>query len=131
MLHAVTAPLTRTVMLGGLMLALTGAAFVARHDHRTIRLSLDTEWRSDCVYLTAWEDGRDVTVDLPSHKLVPFKFIITGSLTDGCRWRATESLVPLDDQHFSYAYSEEILSCEPDALPAIKTPRTGIATIVE
>jgi len=113
------------------MLALAGGAYAMRDHHRAITLSLDTVWADNTTYLTAWEDGHDVTVNLPSDELVPFKFVITARMTDGCRWRATESLTPIDAKTFSYAYSEEILSCRPTAHPATKTPRVGIAHVVD
>lgn len=131
MLSALTAPVSRTMMAGGLLLALTCGAYAMRDPHRTITLSLDTVWADNTVYLTAWEDGHDVTVDLPSEELVPFKFVITARMTDGCRWRATETLTPIDDKTFSYSYGEDILSCRPGAHPAIKTPRVGIAHVVD
>jgi len=131
MLPALTTPVFRSVMVGGLMLALGGAAYVRHHEHRTVRLALHTEWRDNAVYLTAWEDGHDVSVDMPGKDLLAFKFIITARISDGCRWRGTETLTPVDDKTYAYAYSEEILSCSPGATPAIKTPRLGTATVVE
>ena len=36
--------------------------------------------------------------------------------------------VPTSEDHYTYSYDEEILSCDPGATPVAKTPRVGYVT---
>ena len=59
----------------------------------------------------------------------PVTFKTRAQVYDGCRWLGVETLIPRDERSFDYDYSEYILSCEPGATPARKTPRKGLVTI--
>lgn len=125
MLQAVEAPLLKMVAVAGI--ALAAAAFVGTktHDEGTVqRLVLHAPNNPHYLYLTAWSDG-DVYVTLRGDEPRPMTFKTRAFINDGCEWLATERLVPTGESRYAYSYSEEILSCEPGAKPAIKTPRTG------
>jgi hypothetical protein len=125
MLQAVEAPLLKTVAVAGI--ALAAAAFVGtkHHDEGTVyRLALHAPNNPKYLYLTAWNDG-DVYVHLRGDEPRPITFQTRAFINDGCEWLATERLVPTGERRYAYSYSEEILSCEPGATPANKTPRTG------
>ena len=108
-------------------MAVAAAAFVGHQSHHegTVqRLVLHAPEQPHALYLTAWSDG-DVYVTQRGGEPRPITFQTRAYINDGCEWQATERLVPTGDTRYAYSYSEEILSCEPGATPAIKTPRTG------
>ena len=110
-----------------------GAFFMApaKHEHGLVqRLELHAPVLANAIYLTAWDRG-DVFVTLPDGKPHNMTFKTRAYISDGCEWLATEQLVPEGKDRYWYSYDEQILSCEPGAIPAIKTPRTGYATVVE
>jgi hypothetical protein len=139
MLHAIENPTTKLAALAagaGLigMLALASA----HEDTVTRRLELIAPEQPNAIYLTAWHQG-DVFVELPSGEPRALTFEVRALVSDGCEWLATERLVPLNRSEsaplylgsagrivYSYSYEETIVSCEPGATPAIKTPRTGL-----
>jgi len=127
MQQALTSSLYRSVAIGALLLALSVAQFRAKQEH-VHRLSLHAVAQPGALYLTAWRNGA-VHVSIKGHKLTPLKFSTLAAVNDGCRWRGTETLVPIDDHRYAYRYDETILDCDPDAVPYIKTPRTGIVTV--
>ena len=108
------------------MLALTLAQF--RSKTRVHHLALHAIAQPGALYLTAWRHGK-VSVSIDGDKLTPLTFETFASVNDGCRWLGTETLVPLDSHRYAYRYDETILECDPDAIPCIKTPRTGIVTV--
>jgi hypothetical protein len=127
MLQAVasTPPLLKTLAVAG---ALAVAAFMA-HESKPAegtvqRLVLHAPVAPNALYLTAWSDG-DVYVTLHGDAPRAMTFQTRAYINDGCEWLATERLVPDGASRYAYAYSEQILSCEPGATPARKTPRTG------
>jgi hypothetical protein len=125
MLQAVEAPLLKMVAVAGM--AFAAAAFVGHqtHDEGTVqRLVLHAPEQPHTLYLTAWNDG-DVYVTTRSGELRPITFQTRAYINDGCEWLATERLVPTGESRYAYSYSEDMLSCEPGAKPATKTPRTG------
>ncbi|HSD89113.1 MAG TPA: hypothetical protein VLB44_16405 [Kofleriaceae bacterium] len=129
MLQAVEAPLLKMAAVAGA--ALLVSAFVAPHhkDHAVVqRLSLHAPEEPNALYLTAWSDG-DVFVTLHDGKARSLTFQTRAFINDGCEWLATEQLIPTGDDRYSYSYDEEILSCEPNAVPARKTPRTGYVSV--
>jgi hypothetical protein len=128
MQHAVTFPLFRSVAVGGLLLALTVAQVRAAHHPHVRRLVLHTTYEPGAVYLSAWRNG-DVRMPLEGDALVPLTATTRATVSDGCRWLATEKLVPIGPKRYAYRYDETILSCEPGARPARKTPRTGCVTV--
>lgn len=113
-------------MIGAAMVA--ALAFAPRpHDHvYKHRLVLDAPSEPGDLYLTVF-DG-DVTIASHEPGLVPLRFETRAYLTDGCRWLGMETLTPMDAHRYAYRYDEAIISCEPGATPARKTPRTGIVT---
>ena len=124
MLQAVEAPLLKMVAVAGMALGVT--AFVAHEskDEGTVqRLVLHAPTNPNYLYLTAWSDG-DVYVTLHRRGAHPLTFQTHAFINDGCEWLGTERLVPTGEDRYAYSYSEEILSCQPGAKPAIKTPRT-------
>jgi len=64
------------------------------------------------------------------YHVLALTFQTTAFINDGCEWLATERLVPTGSDRYAYSYDEEILSCQPDATPARKTPRTGYVLVV-
>ncbi len=50
---------------------------------------------------------------------------------DGCKWLATETLMPIDNHRYSYDYAETVLECKPGHHPTHKTPRQGIVVVDE
>jgi hypothetical protein len=129
MLQALTYPLYRSVAVGGLLLALTVAQVRAGKTQHVRRLALHAVAQPGALYLTAWRHG-PVRVPVEGNKLVPLTFETLASVNDGCRWEGTETLVPINDHSYAYRYDETILDCEPGATPYLKTPRTGVVTIL-
>lgn len=128
MLQAVELPLVKMGVLG--VAALAGMLALAPHDHsRVQRLQLVAPEEPGAIYLTAWDHG-DVYVRLADGTSRPMMFQTHAFISDGCEWLATERLVPDGADRYAYSYDEEILSCEPDAVPARKTPRTGTVFVV-
>lgn len=128
MLSAVTSPVLGSLVVGCLALGL-GIAHQATADQpvtRTLRLHAVAE--ANAIYLSAWRNG-DVQVTFPDDELRAVTFRVRATISDGCRWQGTERIVPIDERTFHYDYSEQILSCEPGATPARKTPRQGIVTV--
>ena len=98
------------------------------HDGVVQRLSLHAPEEPHALYLTAWSDG-DVYITLHDGKMKPLEFQTRAFINDGCEWLATETLVPDGTNRYAYSYDETILSCEPGATPARKTPRVGYVTV--
>ena len=129
MLHALTSPVFRSIAAGGLLLALTLSYGHSPRKHHTRRLVLHAPVEPGAIYLSAWRNGDVVLPDYPESP-VNLTFTTRASVSDGCRWLATETLEPLGSSYL-YHYDETILECDPDAVPCRKTPRTGIVTVVE
>ena len=134
MQQAVTTPLFRSVVVGGLLLGLTAFGPMFKHHETksamvTKRLALHTVVEPTAIYLSAWRNG-DVTVQFEKGELRPITFRVRATIPDGCRWEGTETLVPIDEKMFTYDYEEEILSCPPGTESTYrKTPRTGLVTV--
>jgi hypothetical protein len=141
---AVEAPVKKLAVIAGATLAI--AAFVHRpHAAERVvqtmthhRLTLHTETLEHAIYLTVFAEGRmerDVSdlrpldVMFTGDEREPLRFSTRALIEDGCVWEGREQLVPIDAHSFSYSYDEKIIRCAPDAIPAIKTPRTGIVTV--
>jgi len=90
------------------------------------RLVLHAPQESGAFYVSAWAEG-DVFVAHTGDKNVTF--VRRGDEHDGCTWQGTERLTKMSAGVYAYEYSEQILSCRPDAQPFRKTPRTGIVTV--
>jgi len=126
-MQALTSPVFRSIALGGLLLATT-VALVKPEPHMH-RLRLHAPRMCGAYYLTAWSDG---DVRLPAgNEDSTLTFRTRADMNDGCRWQATETLVPVNAKRYSYRYEERLLSCEPDAQPYIKTPRVGYVDVLE
>ena len=129
-MQAVTTPVFRSVVVGGLLLGLTVVApSFASQDDPTQRLVLHTVHEPNAIYLSAWRSG-DVRVQLENGELRPITFRVRATLPVGCRWEGVETLVPIDGRSFTYSYDETILSC-PDHVKETyrKTPRAGLVTV--
>jgi hypothetical protein len=137
---AVEAPVRKLAVIAGATLAI--AAFVHRpHAAERVvaqqhhRLTLHAPSLSNAYYLTVFARHhlQRTTCDLQSidvtgdDKTIDFSTKI--HMYDGCLWEGVEHLSKIDDHTYSYSYDENILACEPDAVPALKTPRTGIVTV--
>lgn len=130
MQQALTSPVYRAIAIAGLLLALTlSARSRAATPHHDARLVLHTVWTPGNVYLSWWNDG-NVRVELEPGALPPMVFTARAWI-DGCHWKATETLDPIDARHYAYRYEETLLRCRPGAVPWRKTPRTGVVTVVE
>ena len=124
---AALVPFGKSIALGGVLLV---AGVLGRHANHSVthRLALHAPEEPDAYYLSAFHDG-DIQLTFHDGELHPVTFHIRAAITDGCRWLATERLDPIDGKTFAYHYSEQIISCDPDATPARKTPRSGIVTV--
>lgn len=129
MLQAVEVPLLKAAVAGAAVLAGMFALAPAKPNTVVQRLELHAPEEVGALYLTAWDQG-DVFVRLVDGKAHPLKFQTHAFINDGCEWLATERLVPTGPDIYSYSYDEEILSCQPGATPARKTPRTGFVLVV-
>jgi len=128
MQQAMTTPVGKLALVGAALLAL-GAYKAATHDPAvTYRLSLSAPEEPNAIYLTRWDAG-SVTATFDGGALEPITFRTRAHVYDGCHWQGTETLVPISETQFAYDYSEQILSCEPDAVPLRKTPRQGVVTV--
>lgn len=127
---ALASPLFRSVAVGGLLLALSVSARIATRPHHKHHLVLHTYAQPGAVYLTAWRHGHVAApADVDRAELAPLTFTTTAMVNDGCRWQGIETLQPIEGHRYAYRYDETILSCDPDAVPYVKTPRTGVVTI--
>lgn len=130
MQQALTTPVGRIALFAAAVLAM-GAAKVATRDHAaTYRLHLDAPVKPSAIYMTRWHLG-EVTATFDDGELQPITFRTRAHVYDGCFWQGTETLTPINDTQFHYDYSEQRLSCDPDAdlNLMMKTPRQGIVTI--
>ncbi len=129
---AVEVPVLKLVAMGGVGLAM--AAMLshshAPHHGSKHRLSLHAPARADALYLTVFADG-DLEITRDDANLHALTFTTRAFVSDGCEWLGIERLVPVDARHYEYSYDEARLQCAPDAVPGIKTPRTGIVIVDE
>lgn len=130
---AVTTPVFRSVVVGGLLLGLAVVApTFASQKSATLtshRLVLHTVEEPSAIYLSAWRNG-DVTVQLQHGELRPLTFRVRATIPDGCRWEGTETLVPIDEKSYSYSYDDRLLSCPDGGEGNYRpTPRAGIVTV--
>jgi hypothetical protein len=131
MQQALTSSVARAVVVASLLLAGTLASWRshAAHDGREVRLVLHAPSSPSSIYLSWWRNG-DVRIAVEPGELPAMTFTVRGWV-DGCHWKGTELLEPIDAKHFAYSYQETLLHCRPGAVPWIKTPRTGIVTVEE
>jgi hypothetical protein len=131
MLQAVESPLLKVAAVAGAAGLVAMLAISPCKSAATVqRLELHAPKEPGALYLTAWDQG-DVFVKLTDGKSRALKFQTHAFINDGCEWLATERLVPTGPNRYAYSYDEEILSCQPDATPARKTPRTGYVVVVD
>jgi hypothetical protein len=130
MLQAVEVPLLKAALVGAAVLGGMFALAPAQPTTVVQRLELHAPEEPGALYLTAWDQG-DVFVRLADGKARPLKFQTHAFINDGCEWLATERLVPTGPDRYAYSYDEEILSCQPGATPARKTPRTGFVVVID
>jgi len=130
---AVTTPLFRSVVLGGLLLgtAIVAPSFASQTSSNLTshRLVLHAVEEPTAIYLSAWRNG-DVNVQFENGELRPITFRVRATIPDGCRWEGTETLVPIDSKSFTYAYDDRLLSCPDGGEGSYRpTPRAGIVTV--
>lgn len=78
-------------------------------------------------YVSAWNDGAVLAShDASDHQ--PVVYTRRGQEHDGCTWQGIERLTPIGPHAYRYSYQENILACQPNANPFVKTPRVGIVT---
>jgi hypothetical protein len=130
MLHAVQAPMLKLVAVAAASVAaVAGYSATKNCCSHTQRLALHAPVKPHAIYLTAWDEG-DVTVKLDDEGPYRITFKMRATLRDTCVWEATETLIPLDKETYSYSYDEEMLYCAPGAEPMyVPTPRTGFVTV--
>ena len=139
MLHALTAPLGKTIAVGGL--AVLALALAGRPHHEQShgrRLVLHAEARATATYLTVFQHNELRTAD-DGKPLSTLVFRNTGNVgstctttreTPACHWVGTERLEPIDEHTYAYSYTEELLGCDDGAEQnCIDTPRTGYVTV--
>jgi hypothetical protein len=132
-MQAVEIPFIKATMVAAL--AFGAYAMPARKHHHHHRghaqdhlLVLHAPVLEHTLYLTAWSNGSfEYPVDVDD--MQPLHFRMRAQVSDGCEWIGEETLTPTDDHRYAYTYEETMLSCEPDAKPATKTPRTGFVTL--
>jgi len=129
MLQALTTPLFKSVVLGGVLLATgIGAAMTSGHPAHERRLVLDAPVVRGDIYLSAWDNAElRVRADRP----IPLYFETAAWISDGCHWVGMETLEKLDDHTYFYSYDERYGDCAENARPYRKTPRVGTVTIVD
>mgnify|MGYP001198622757 CR=1 FL=1 len=127
MQYALTTPVFRSVAFVGIVMALGTVKVAVTEETVTRRLALHAIERPNEFYLSAWRSGA-VTLEFPTKELQPFKFEIRGTY-NGCRWQATETLIPIDERTFSYDYTDSVMYCMPGAKATNPTPRTGYVTV--
>lgn len=127
MQQALTSPVLRSVALGGILLAVT-VSLMGAAEPRARRLVLHAPSEPRALYLTAWIHG-PVPVPFAGDELVPLTFTTRASVNDGCRWLATETLIPIGPARYHYSYEETLLECDPGATPCVETPRIGYVTV--
>ena len=128
MQQALTSSVARAVVVGGLLLALSLALSRGADSHRRVRLVLHAVSEPDAIYVSWWHDG-DVRFELEPGELRGMMLTCRAWVEDGCQWKGTEILEPIDARHYAYSYDETLLRCRPGARPYRKTPRTGIVTV--
>ena len=101
MLQALTTPLFKSVVLGGVLLATgIGAAMTSGHPAHARRLVLDAPVVRGDIYLSAWDNAElRVRADRP----IPLCFETAAWISDGCHWVGMETLEKLDDHTYSTA----------------------------
>ena len=130
---AVTTPVFRSVLVGGLLLGLAvfATSFASRDSSHVTshRLVLHTVTEPTAIYLSAWRNG-DVNVEFENGQVRPITFRVRATIPDGCRWEGTEVLVPIDNKSFTYEYNDRLLSCPDGGEGSYRpTPRVGIVTV--
>jgi len=129
---AVTTPVFRSVVVGGLLLGLAvfAPSFASKNSELTShRLVLHTVSEPSAIYLSAWRNGA-VNVQFENGELRPITFRVRATIPDGCRWEGTETLVPIDGKSFTYEYNDRLLSCPDGGEGSYRpTPRVGIVTV--
>ena len=128
MLHAVQAPVLKSVVLAGAAV-LAGAFAMPRDPSVVQRLELHAPKRPHAIYETAWESG-DVRITLRDGKPAPRTFQ-KRSFHWGCEWLSVETITPDGPGRYFYTYDEEKLWCADNAPASIATPRTGYAIVVD
>jgi hypothetical protein len=129
MLSALTTPVFKSIALAGLALGVAAAAAsYGSTEPVTHQLRLHAVDEPNAIYLSVFRNG-DIRVRFDAGEIQPLTFKVRASISDGCRWLGIETLTPRDERSFDYEYSERILSCEPGATPARKTPRKGTVTV--
>jgi hypothetical protein len=131
MLHALQAPVFRSVLVAALVLGVGVAAHARHSTPDRHRLSLHTNWDCDAIYLSSWTQGEDLKMSLSDSELKPLVLENRAWMWDGCKWLGTETLVPIDGHRYRYDYSETVLQCKPGHHPAYKTPRKGVVIVDE
>jgi hypothetical protein len=130
-MQAIEVPVLKATMVAALAFGTFAIPMFGPHHHRQPqhRLVLHAPVRAHAIYLTAWSAG-DFMYPVDVDDLQPIRFAMKAYISDGCEWLGEETLIP-DGDRYAYSYDETILSCDPGATPAIKTPRTGFVTIDE
>ena len=129
---AVTTPVFRSVVVGGLLLGLAvfAPSFASKNSELTShRLVLHTVSEPSAIYLSAWRNGA-VNVQFENGELRPITFRVRATIPDGCRWEGTETLVPIDHKTYTYEYNDRLLSCPDGGVGEYgPTPRVGIVVV--
>jgi hypothetical protein len=139
MLHALTAPLGKTIAVGGLAVLALAVAGRPHEQAHGRRLVLHAEARPTATYLTVFKHGE---IHMPADaggRLTTIVFKNSGDVgarcttteqAPACHWIGTERLEPIDEHTYAYSYTEELLGCDDGAAQnCIDTPRTGYVTV--
>lgn len=138
MLHALTAPLGKTIAVGGLAVLALAVAGRPHHEPHGRRLVLHAEARPTATYLTVFQHDELRMAD-DGRPLAPLVFRNNGNVgahcttttqAPACHWVGTERLEPIDEHTYAYSYTEQLLGCDDGAVQnCIDTPRTGYVTV--
>jgi hypothetical protein len=96
----------------------------SKEDVKRFRLELHLEAEEGGVYFTAWVDG-DVIAAKDGSDGKPVTYRRKFYWSDGCRWEATERLVPTAANRYTYRYREAAVECPDGATPSASVTRSG------
>lgn len=102
---------------------------VSRERGQRFRLDLHVPAQGG-IYFSAWADPEVIT-DHDGADRATVRYRRRYAWYDGCRWEATETLVPTAANRYEYTYREAPLSCPRGAIAdtGATTPRDGHVTV--
>ena len=127
MLQAHVSSVFRSFAIAGVLLALSMAGIGAAKPRHNGYWELHARAQPGAIYLSMFGQGDERVAFDGKRGARTFETVLWAP--DGCYWRGTERLVPIDERRYRYSYDETLLRCQPGAVPYVKTPRQGIVTL--